>query len=645
MKKLLPILLCLLVCSGVAFAQQFTRYIIRFKDKNSNPYSLANPGQYLTQRAIARRQRFNINLDSTDLPVTPRYIDSIRLAGNVELLNSSKWLNQVAIRTSDAVAIAKINSFPFVISSAPIAARSADGYLTKDKFNVTLNEVEKENGAIAYNYGLSNGQVKIHRADWLHNRGFRGEGMQIAVLDAGFYHYQTLPTFDSIRLNNQILGTWDFVAKEASVNEDDTHGMQCLSTIGANLPGTFVGSAPNTSFYLFRTEDVSSEYPIEEQNWVAGLERADSLGVEITSTSLGYTTFDNSAFNHTYADMNGRTTIAARGAVLAAKKGILCVIAAGNDGNAAWHYISTPADADSVLTVGAVDTLGNVASFSSYGPSYDGRIKPEVASVGLNAVVANPNNGQPQFGNGTSFAAPNMAGVTTCLWQAFPEINNMGIIKVLERSATKSATPNNRVGYGIPDVKKAFVLLQQQLFKLATVTNSCNTKFDLSAKTTNDIKIIIERKLAGEASYQTIKIFEEQGSFSLRNYSFTDAYSGVAGSATNYRFKMTLEADTSFMLDSIVVNHNQSCAPLQNAVKVYPNPVVDNLTLQIDRMAATKLKFELYNNLGQLLYSRDVNQPASSLLQTIPMQRLATGLYYLKVYADGQKLLTTKILK
>ena len=181
--------------------------------------------------------------------------------------------------------------------------------------------------------------------------------MQMVMLDAGFYHYLTLPTFDSIRINNQILGTWDFVSNNASVDEDHWHGMQCLSTIAANMPNTFVGTAPKASFYLYRTEDVLTEYPIEEQNYAAGLEKADSLGVEISSTSLGYFQFTNPIFNYTYADMNGNTSLSARAADMAARKGMLLIVAAGNEGTSAWHYLITPADADSVLAVGAVDTL------------------------------------------------------------------------------------------------------------------------------------------------------------------------------------------------------------------------------------------------------------------------------------------------
>jgi len=560
MKKIILLLFVALVIVESDSYAQFTRYIIRLKDKGTNPYSLSNPIQYLTQRSIDRRTRYSIALDSTDLPITPRYIDSIRLAGAVTILNSSKWLNQVAIQTTDAVALAKINSFPFVISSGPIAALTQPSDVPVNKqldaplTGITENPTSSIITADYYSYGQSYGQVHLHNGEFLHNRGFRGQGMQMAVLDAGFYHYLSLPTFDSVRNNNQILGTWDFVAGNASVDEDHTHGMNCLSTIAANMPGIFMGTAPKTSFYLYRTENVASEYPIEEQNWLAGMERADSLGVDITSTSLGYYNFDNAIFNYTYANMDGNTTMSARGGDLAAKKGMLLVLAAGNEGNNAWHYIITPSDADSVMAVGAVSATGVVGSFSSYGPSSDGQVKPSVAAVGVGAIIANPSTGQPTSGNGTSFACPNIAGLTTCLWQAFPEINNMGIISVMQQSATRATNPDNRVGYGIPDMKKAFVMLIKQLFTKQSLVANCSATLQWTAKTDSVISIVLERKLPADINYTTVNTFNSTGAFAARNFNFTDDLRAFPTSGIKYRFKMNIAADTSFYLDSVTVN-------------------------------------------------------------------------------------------
>lgn len=658
MKKKLTSFTALLLLCAITVNAQDTRYLIRLKDKGSNTFSLANPIQYLTQQAIDRRAGYNIAIDSMDLPVTQRYLDSIRLSGNVTILNTSKWLNQVAIKTTDAAALVKISSFPFVISSTAIASFSPDVIIPINKQldpdvpqgnepPATGNSNDFVNSVPYYNYGKSNGQVKIHQGDFLHNHGFHGEGMQMAVIDAGFYHYQTLATFDSIRLNNQILGTWDFVNNEASVNEDNEHGMKCLSTISANLPGVFIGTAPKTSFYLYRTEDVSSEYPIEEQNWAAAVERADSLGVPIASTSLGYNQFDNPALSYAYADMNGNTSICARAADIAAKKGMLLLVAAGNEGTNSWHYIITPADADSVLAIGAVDTLGNVAGFSSYGPSSDGQTKPAVASVGRNAYVANSNNGLPEPGNGTSYACPNMAGLVTCLWQAFPEVNNMSIIDAMEKASSKANNPDDRIGFGIPDVKKAFVSLIKKLYTRQTSVSDCSVDYQFSIKTGTGMTVVLERKTATDNGYTTVQTFQHSDPFIINNFSFTDDLSAVANGIVQYRVKMNIDTDTSFYVDSLQLNHTRNCTtPVQtNGINIGPNPVSNDLNIHIHRATAAKIEVRMVNAAGQKIYSNTFQQAAGSLTLLVPMARMSKGMYIVTVYIDGQKTLTRQIIR
>ncbi len=457
-------LLLFLSALHLSLKAQFSKYIIRLKDKTGTPFSINNPSQFLSARSIERRRRQNILIDETDLPVNPAYIDSIVSSGTVTVLNKSKWLNQVCIHTTDSAALAKINSFPFVVSSQPLM-RSQSFLPAPDKFHekiiTTALPQALQTTSDYYKYGASYPQIHIHEGEFLHNNGFRGEGMMIAIMDAGFYHYKIITAFDSVRNNNQVAETYDFVNNEVSVDEDDIHGMFCFSIIAANWPGQLVGSCPKAKYFLYRTEDAASEYPVEEQNWAAAAERADSIGVDVFSTSLGYTTFDNSIFNHTYADMNGNKTIIAKACDYAAKKGIISVVAAGNEGNSTWHFISTPADADSAVTVGAVNSSGIVAAFSSFGPSSDGEIKPTVASVGEGSAIANTNN-QPAFGNGTSFATPNLAGLITCLWQAFPDFTNMEIIEAVKKSSSFYTTPDDRIGYGIPNFQKAYDDLFQQ---------------------------------------------------------------------------------------------------------------------------------------------------------------------------------------
>ncbi len=653
MKKHYIVTILLLLINSLTSSAQYTRYIIKLKDKGNNSFSLASPGAFLSQIAVERRTRYNIAIDSTDLPVTARYLDSIRLSGTVEVLNTSKWLNQVAIRTTDAAALAKINKFSFVESTRAIASftgnhvtpvlKKMDGPGIARGDGTGIQEFTEGTGY--YNYGKSNGQVKIHHGDFLHDHGFRGEGMKMVVLDGGFFHYKSLPTFDSIRLNNQILGTWDFVANEQSVDEDDAHGMECLSTIAANLPGTFIGTAPKTSFYLYRTEDVASEYPIEEQNWAAGIERADSLGVPVSSTSLGYYTFDNPALNYTYADMNGNTTISARAADLAAKKGMLLVIAAGNEGNSAWHYIITPSDADSVLAVGAVDTLGRVASFSSYGPSSDGQVKPGVASVGLNAYVANPANGQPIAASGTSFACPNMAGLVTCLWQAFPEFNNMSIIDAVEKSATRATAPDDRVGYGIPDMKKAFVLLIRKGFTKKIDITGCAAAIQFGVKSTNGVTIELERKSPNDINYSSIRSFENTGAFNKMDFTYSDDLSAISAGPVSYRFKMKIDSDTTFYLDSSSVNFAQSCAPTGNMVTAGPNPVSNQLLVKVTRVSAARVGIEILNAVGQKIFTKTYSQEPGTTTEAVPMAVRSKGVYFVRVFIDGKKTFTKQVIR
>jgi serine protease AprX len=472
----IPFLFIISILFSLNVSAQFTRYIVKFKDKNGTPFSISNPSQFLSAKAIARRAKQHIAIDETDLPVVPHYIDSVRFAGNIIVLDQSKWLNQICIETTDSTALAHINSFSFVVKTQPVKRignrlPKRDHLITRDKFNEPVSTIHSVLTPPVVNnyypYGNSFNQVHIHNGEYLHNKGFHGEGMLIAIIDAGFYHYKTLPAFDSVNLNNRVLETHDFVANEASVNEDNLHGMMCFSIIAANLPGQLVGTCPNANFLLYRSEDVSSESPVEEQYWIAAAERADSAGADVISTSLGYDTFDDPAFNYTYADMNGHTSMIAKAAAIAAAKGMIVLAAVGNEGNNSWHFITTPADADSILAVGAVDAAGTPASFSSYGPSSDGRVKPDVASVGSGTAISDT-SGSVVFGNGTSFATPNLAGLVTCLWQAFPEFTNMEIIKAVEKSSSIYNNPDNRTGYGIPDFKRAFEdLNQQQILKNA----------------------------------------------------------------------------------------------------------------------------------------------------------------------------------
>jgi len=473
MKKLYLLILVSFFIGSSAHAQ-YSKYIIQLKNKGGTTHSLSNPSTYLSAKAIERRTRQKLTLDSTDLPVSATYLTAIRQVPNVTVLNVSKWLNQVLIATTDAAALTQINNLPFVIGTSPIAvqARPNDNNPVSSKFKEVITSLppsEIRNGAYGtsgsqgtpvLNYGNSFAQIHLHEGEYLHDLGFTGQGITIAILDAGFYGYKTNSAIDSVRLQNRVLGEWDYVMNETSVTEDHPHGLYCLSIIGANKPGQIIGSAPHAKFFLLRTEDAATEYPVEEQNWVVAAEFADSAGVDMITSSLGYADFDDPIFNHSYAQRNGNTAMITIGADLAVKKGIIVTNSAGNSGGQAGEakYVSCPADGDSVFTVGATTVTGIMAGFSSWGPNGAGRTKPNIVSVGQGTVLANT-AGNASAGNGTSFSNPLACGLIACLWQAFPEFTNMEITNAVQKSSSRYSSPDAQYGYGIPNFRLAYEIL------------------------------------------------------------------------------------------------------------------------------------------------------------------------------------------
>lgn len=642
----------LFIAASTAEAQ-LNRYLIKFRDKQFNTHTVSNPSTFLSAKSIARRTRYQISVEETDLPITARYLDSIRSVPNVTVLNASKWLNQVCIRTTDAAALARINAMPFVLGGAQAIAprpgavlQSIPAKFPAEQPASTIARPHQPQTNV-YDYGLAFPQIRMHQGEFLHNWGFRGGAMHVGVTDAGFFKYLDLVTFDSVRRKNQIRETWDFVTNEASVNEDHPHGTNCFSTMSANLPGNFVGTAPESQYYLYRTEDAATEYPVEEHYWAVAAERADSIGLDVLSVSLGYTTFSRSQFDYTQSQMDGNTSMIARAADLASRKGILVVVAAGNDGNGSWRSIATPADADSVLTVGAVNSSGTVAGFSSYGPSADGQIKPDVAAIGQGAVVANTVNGQASYNNGTSFAAPIMAGLATCLWEAFPEVSNMALIAAIRRASTRFNTPNDRMGYGIPDMKKAFVDLQQSTSSRSIQLNAnCSTLVQAQLKMSAGMELQVERKLPSQTSFQLMHTFTPTGTFTTQSISWSDDLASIPeGTAINYRLRMVIGADTTYTLDSVTVNYIQSCQVAQERIVVAPNPVGDQFQVIVVRTAPVRISVAVYAANGQEVYRSSTSQAQTLHTVTIPSASWQRGVYQVAVWVDEKRVYTKSILR
>ncbi|KAA9325229.1 S8 family serine peptidase [Adhaeribacter soli] len=453
MKKLFT-LCCLFLCSFPSLVQAQTdkKYFIYFKDKANSPYSVSQPAAYLSQAALARRTRQNITVKTRDLPVNPAYVSGIKNTG-ASVLYKSRWFNGVLVSASPAQ-LALIQNLPFV--NATFATEKTSGATQPDKTEKPANALRL--AANRSDYGISYRQAEMIGATQMHDAGFRGEGMTIAVFDAGFPDVNTGLPFAHLFRNNQIKGTYDFVDNDQTVYEKNSHGTMALSCIGAYQLGKYIGTAYKANFYLFITEDVRSEHPVEEFNWLFAAEYADSAGVDIISSSLGYNFFDEPSVSYSYADLNGDKAVSTRAADFAAATGILVVNSAGNEGeDKDWRYIIAPADGDSVLAVGAVDSLGFKASFSSFGPTSDGRIKPNVSAQGRMAAVVTT-NGYIGRNNGTSFSCPIISGLAAGLWQANPHLTNMELIDLLQRSGTQASKPDNNLGYGIPNFQRAFQL-------------------------------------------------------------------------------------------------------------------------------------------------------------------------------------------
>lgn len=645
------IALCILI-SKVTNAQ-FSRYIIVLKDKKGSPYTLSAPSAFLSAKSIERRTRQKINIDSTDIPVSPAYLDSIHSVSNVTILNKSNWLNQVCILTTDVNALAKIRSFSFVQTATPIAARIRSSLpVTPDKFKEFSTTIARTNNtsqdlANTLNYGNTFNQVHIHHGEYLHNLGFTGEGVTMAILDAGFFGYKTNPAFDSVRLQNRVLGEWDFVANEQSVNEDNSHGMYCFSIIAANRPGSMVGSGPKAKFYLFRTEDVTSEYPVEEQNWSVAAERADSLGADMISSSLGYSDFDDHSFDHSYLQRNGNTSIVTRAADLAAKKGMIVTSSAGNSGNNTddTKFTECPADGDSVVAVGAVDINGNIAAFSSWGPNGAGKIKPNIVSVGQGTTIAGF-DGNPLSGNGTSFSNPNIAGLIACLWQAFPEFTNMEIIDAVQRSAHKYNNPDNRFGYGIPDFKKAFAALIRKSFKGSVSRDNCFVTIAWTGKDDQNMRYEIEKKAITDTGYMRIRTVNgKSASFGVNNYSFLDTIKSATATSVEYRIKQRLPEDTLVVLLDSVINVTEVCSS-ENRFVVSPNPFNNNIQVLINATEfISRLSIALYNTKGQRLYYFEGAKGSGIFTQNISGSHLPAGVYIIAIRDDKKLIFSKKVVK
>ena len=446
MKKLLLLLAFLI--SSASFSQEDVW--VYFNDKPNAQFFLDNPLEMLSQRAIDRRNAQGISLVLNDVPVHQPYIDAIVSQVGIEVKAKSKWLNCLHVRGT-TTAIQALSALPFV--SQIIFAD--DSLNAKNSIISQNNSINKNlDVQVSFPYGNSSNQIEMLNGHLLHQQNFTGTGKIIAVLDSGFINVDTATPFQRLFTNNLILGGYNYVSRDENLYSLHNHGTLVLSCMGGFVEDQLVGTAPDAKYYLYVTEDVLTENPVEESYWVEAAEEADRVGVDIITSSLGYFEYENPNYSHTYSDMTGDSNFSSKGANIAFSKGIIVVASAGNSGSTVEPHVGAPAEATNVLAIGAVKFDETYASFSSIGPSFDNRVKPDLMAQGQSVKVSNT-NGNIVNASGTSFSGPIMAGMIASFWQALPTLTNVQIVDIIKQSADRFTTPDVQFGYGIPDFQLA----------------------------------------------------------------------------------------------------------------------------------------------------------------------------------------------
>ena len=427
-------------------------YRFTFTDKHGTGYRIDKPEEFLSKESINRRFRQGLSIDSTDLPVSYKYIYKLNTPKST-VVGTSKWNNTAIVHTSDTSIISRLAVLPFV-KKCEVVWISPDSIIPSTIKTRYHREFREWDSVATSDYATAAGQIRMLNGIRLHDIGMRGKGITIAVLDGGFLNADKIPVF----MNANIAGSQDFVyPKSADMFSETDHGTRVLSTMAVDKPHFYVGTAPDATYWLLRCEDQQSEQPVEEDYWAMAAEFADSVGADIVSSSLGYNDFDKPHHDHTYAEMDGHSTLISNTASMLAGKGIVMVSSAGNTGMGPWKKITFPADADDILTVGAGTETHTNAPFSGIGPTQDGRVKPDVMALGSPAALIS-GRGTILTDIGTSFATPIISGMIACLWQALPSKSAKEIISLVRQSGDNCGMPNNIMGYGIPNFWDAYLM-------------------------------------------------------------------------------------------------------------------------------------------------------------------------------------------
>lgn len=451
------LLLIALIFSVMASAQKDTLpqcFWVSFTDKANSPYELSAPEEFLSERALVRRRKFDIPITTTDLPVNTFYLDSLKKAG-IKIQYTSRWLNGAAMVVG-AQKAAILEQLDFIDSVRYIGPYFGSTESRNYPYQMDSTGMKMESSI----YGRATRNIKMLNGDSLHQLGYRGENMYIAVLDGGFTNVDKIPFFDSLRHYQSLEHFFDFANSDRTVFESSTHGTSVLSAMAAYSPGILIGTAPRAQYVCLKTEEVRGEHRMEEYNWVAALEYSDSLGVDVVNSSLGYYAFSDHKMDYRPEQLDGKTSPASRAAEMAFDRGMIILVSAGNEGDSRWRYIDIPADSPKALAIAAVMRDGRKAPFSSFGYDSIAVIKPDLAAPGVNVPIPNAFRSRLSAASGTSLAAPIMSGLVACLWQAFPNLPNTEIVAALKASGDQAERPDRALGYGIPNLMKAYRLLK-----------------------------------------------------------------------------------------------------------------------------------------------------------------------------------------
>ena len=489
--------------SGKHGYAQTNRYMVHFTDKQNSLFRIDNPEAYLSERAIERRTKQGIVITEQDLPVKLSYINGLEDIG-INTFFTSKWFNTVLIEC-DASAVPEIEMLTYVASVEFVAPGSKINSKQED-VHFTNSDTKRQKRRKAHG-DVTSDQNKMLGLDVLHESGNTGQGKWIAIMDGGFFGSDNSRFFSRLFLNNKVKYTYDFVTGQNDVYRYTEHGTRVFSLIGGYAEDEFIGGAYDADFYLFVTEDVcgSCEHRVEEYNWVFAAEFADSAGVDVINTSLGYNLFEDPTMSYSYEEMDGNTAVISIAAAIASSKGMVVVTSAGNEGNLPWKHITAPADAHNIISVGNVNLGGIKASSSSFGPSADGRIKPEHVALGTGVKVVS-SSGNITTDNGTSFTAPLVAGLIASTWQAFPDLTAEEIRFFYEISASNAASPDDEIGYGIPNFN-AFANLMQ--------TVDSNQSFAIYPNPVSGNQFMIRANNPDEIPEVDITIFDMNGKIQL----------------------------------------------------------------------------------------------------------------------------------